>query len=88
MEGLTQLKALYHYGRFRALSRTAAIKSSVMSNFSYTLEMLIQSRRLGLKVAWESIRVNPKSRESRLFKSIPHFLGKQLSTIAKVYLFY
>jgi glycosyltransferase involved in cell wall biosynthesis len=73
---------------FRALSRTAAIKSSVMSNFSYTLEMLIQSKKLGLKVTWQSIRVNPKARESRLFKSIPNFLRKQIKTIAKVYLFY
>lgn len=73
---------------FRALGRSAAIKCSVMSSFSYTLEMLIQSRKLGLKISWRPIRVNAKTRESRLFKSIPHFIMSQFKTVSKVYLFY
>lgn len=73
---------------FRAVNRTAAIKLSIMSDFSYTLEMLIQARRVGLKTDWVPIRTNSRMRESRLFKSIPGFISQQLQIVTKVYLFY
>jgi glycosyltransferase involved in cell wall biosynthesis len=73
---------------FRAMNRTAAMKLSLMSNFSYTLEMLIQANRMGLKVAWVPIHTNPKTRESRLFKSTRHFIFQQLKVILKGYIFY
>jgi glycosyltransferase involved in cell wall biosynthesis len=73
---------------FRALSRMAAIKFSVMSSFSYTLEMLIQAGRAGLKVGWVPIETNPKTRESRLYKSTTGFIFQQLKTIVIIYLFY
>lgn len=73
---------------FRAVNRKAATRFSFMSNFSYTLEMLIQANQIGLKVDWVPIRTNPKLRESRLFKSTPDFIFKQLKTILMAYLFY
>ncbi|MBI4843124.1 MAG: glycosyltransferase family 2 protein [Nitrospirae bacterium] len=72
---------------FRAINRKAAITFSVMNTFSYTLETLIQAGRTGMNVTWVPISVNPKLRESRLFKSIPDFLSKQLFIIFNVYLF-
>ena len=73
---------------FRALSRNAAISFSIISHFSYTLEMLIQAGKTGLRVDWVPIRTNPKLRGSRLFKSIPDFIFQQVKTILTVYLFY
>jgi len=73
---------------FRAMNRKSAIRCSYMSDFSYTLEMLIQASRTGLKVDWKPIKTNAILRESRLFKSIPDFIFKQLKTIFIVYLFY
>lgn len=73
---------------FRALNRKAAITLTVMSNFSYTLETLIQAGRSGLNVQWVSINTNPKRRESRLYKSVHNFVFLQLKTLLKIYLFY
>lgn len=73
---------------FRAINRKAAITFSVMNTFSYTLETLIQAGRTGMNITWIPIRVNPKLRESRLFKSIPDFVSKQILIIFSVYLFY
>lgn len=73
---------------FRAISRMAAIRFSIMSSFSYTLEMLIQAGRTGLKLDWVPIRTNPKSRDSRLFRSNVSFIFQQLKTLLIVYIFY
>ena len=73
---------------FRGINRTAAIKFSIMSNFSYTIEMLVQAVRIGLKVSWIPVRTNAKLRESRLFKSNTSFVINQLTTIVKTYVFY
>lgn len=73
---------------FRSFSRTAALRVSVMSKFSYTLEILIQAGLNNFEVGYVMIRTNKKMRESRLFKSIFHFIFKQVGTIFSVYLFY
>lgn len=73
---------------FRALNRASALMFSFISDFSYTLEMLIQAGQTGLNVKWIPIKTNPKLRESRLSKSIPYFILKQLKTILTIYLFY
>lgn len=73
---------------FRALSRSAAMRMSFMSDFSYTLEMLVQAGHTGLNVQWFPILTNRKLRESRLFKSIPAFLYQQIKTLIAAFLFY
>lgn len=73
---------------FRAINRNAAMNFSFMSSFSYTLEMLVQAGRTGLKVVSVPIGVNRKLRKSRLFRSMRHFVLKQLGILLKVYLFY
>jgi len=70
------------------MSRFAAMRLSVMSNFSYTLETLIQAGRTGLRVKWIPVDVNPKTRSSRLFRSKFDFIRSQLQTILGVSLFY
>lgn len=73
---------------FRALSREAALQMNVVSSFSYTIETVIQAGKKKLAVTSVPIRINPKTRESRLFKSIPSFIQNQVSTIVRMYTMY
>lgn len=73
---------------FRAISRSAAVRINIVSNFSYTIEMLIQAGNKGLAVTSVPVRTNPKTRESRLFKSIPSFIQKSGATALLMYAMY
>ena len=73
---------------FRALSREAALNINIVSSFSYTIEMLIQAGRKGMAVASVPIATNAKTRESRLFKSIPGFISRSVSTMLRMYTMY
>ena len=73
---------------FRAYSREAALRLNVLSDFSYTVESLIQAGRMGLEVVSVPVETNPKTRESRLFRSLPGFLWKQLLTMVRSYTMY
>ena len=73
---------------FRAFSRDAAIRINTLTEFSYTVESLIQLGNQKLKIISIPIRTNKELRESRLFTSIPKFLSMQLSTILRVYATY
>jgi glycosyltransferase involved in cell wall biosynthesis len=70
---------------FRAMSRDAVIKLNIVSSFSYTIEMLIQAGKKHLAVTSVPITTNSKTRESRLFKSIPKFIERSLSTMLRMY---
>ncbi|OBS97319.1 glycosyl transferase [Vibrio tasmaniensis] len=73
---------------FRAISRSAAQQINILSEFSYTIEMLIQASAKKLSVISIPIRTNKKTRESRLFSSIPHFLRMSISTLIRIYTMY
>jgi glycosyltransferase involved in cell wall biosynthesis len=73
---------------FRAFSREAAIRINIVSPFSYTIENIIQAGKKHMAIASVPIRTNPKTRESRLFKSIPKFIERQLSSMLRMYLMY
>ncbi len=73
---------------FRAISRDAAIKLNILSSYSYTIEMVIQAGKRDIKVVSVPVETNGKTRESRLFKSIPSFVTKQLATIVRMYAMY
>ncbi len=73
---------------FRAFSRDAALQMSVLSEYSYTLETLIQAGAHRLAIEYVPVRVNPKTRESRLIRSLVEFIGKSLLTILRVYATY
>ncbi|MFZ5835277.1 MAG: glycosyltransferase family 2 protein [Pseudomonadota bacterium] len=73
---------------FRAFSRDAAIKMNVVSSYSYTIETLIQAGKKHLAVVSVPIGTNAKTRESRLFKSIPDFIQRQVTTIIRMYAMY
>ena len=73
---------------FRAFSREACMRLYVHSSFSYCMETLIQAGNIGLKVASVDIEINPKTRESRLFKNTFQYVFKSASTIVSVFVLY
>lgn len=73
---------------FRAFSREAAIRTNIVSPFSYTIETVIQAGKKDMAVTSVPVATNPKTRESRLFKSIPAFVQRQVSTIVRMYAMY
>jgi len=73
---------------FRAFSREAAMQMNIISSFSYTIETVIQAGKKNLAVANVPIETNPKTRESRLFQSIPKFLEHSLITMIRTYAMY
>jgi glycosyltransferase involved in cell wall biosynthesis len=70
---------------FRAFSREAAMQINVISSYSYTVETIIQAGNKRLAIASVPVRTNPKTRESRLVKSIPRFMMLQMSTMVRMY---
>jgi glycosyltransferase involved in cell wall biosynthesis len=73
---------------FRAYSRNAAEKINVFSQYSYTLETIIQAGQMGLVIKSIPINVNFKLRESRLFKSIFQYISQSLFTIIRTFAIY
>ncbi len=73
---------------FRAYTREAALRMTIVSEFSYTLESIIQAGKKRMAVAHVSVRTNPKVRESRLFTSVWTYLKASAATIARVYTMY
>jgi len=73
---------------FRAISREAARRLTITTEFSYTTDMLIQAGRKRLAITSVPIRTNRTERPSRLFKSIPQFITRQLVTMARAYTTY
>lgn len=73
---------------FRAFSREACLRIFIHSKFSYCMETLIQAGNSGMKVASVDIRTNPKTRESRLFRSIAQYIRKSGGTMLRMFMLY
>jgi glycosyltransferase involved in cell wall biosynthesis len=73
---------------FRAFSREAALRTLVLSEYSYTLETLIQAGARHLTVEYVPVRTNPQTRPSRLMRNIPHYLAHSSTTIVRAYTMY
>jgi glycosyltransferase involved in cell wall biosynthesis len=73
---------------FRAMSRQAAMKTNVFSEYTYTLETIIQAGQKGVAIASVPIDVNQTLRPSRLVKSIPSYLRRQVLTIIRIFMTY
>jgi len=73
---------------FRAISRDAALQLNIVSPFSYTIEMLIQAAKKHMAITSVPVGTNPKTRDSRLFKSIPKFIERSLTTMVRMYAMY
>lgn len=73
---------------FRALTREAALRTLVLSDYSYTLETLIQAGARRTAVAFVPVRTNPPTRPSRLMNNLPHYLANSTATIVRAYTLY
>jgi glycosyltransferase involved in cell wall biosynthesis len=73
---------------FRALSRQAAMRLSVFTEYTYTLETIIQAGQNGLAIASVPIKTNGYLRPSRLVKSIPRYILKSVMTIIRIFMTY
>jgi glycosyltransferase involved in cell wall biosynthesis len=73
---------------FRAYNREAAVQLLVVSNFTYTLESLIQAGKMLVAVDHVPIGTNPMLRESRLFPSVSSYVRRNALSIARVYSLY
>jgi glycosyltransferase involved in cell wall biosynthesis len=72
---------------FRALNREAALRLFVTTDFSYTVENLIQAGKRRLTVTHVPISARP-TRPSRLHRGNWHFVKRQASTIVRTYATY
>jgi glycosyltransferase involved in cell wall biosynthesis len=73
---------------FRAYTRDAALRMTIVSEFSYTLESIIQAGKKRMAIAHVPISVNPRTRESRLFDSVFSYIKRSGATIVRIYAMY
>jgi len=73
---------------FRAMTRETALKTNVLSNYSYTLETLIQAGNRNINVVSVPVRTNPPKRPSRLMNGMWDYLVRSGVTIIRAYAMY
>jgi glycosyltransferase involved in cell wall biosynthesis len=73
---------------FRAMSREVALRLNVFTDYTYTLETIIQVGNLNLTIAHVPITTNSKLRDSRLIKNIPVYIFRSASTIIRLFMLY
>jgi glycosyltransferase involved in cell wall biosynthesis len=73
---------------FRAYTREAALRMTIVSEFSYTLETIIQAGKKRMAIAHVPVATNPRTRESRLFDSIFSYIKRSAATIVRIYTMY
>lgn len=73
---------------FRALSREAALRTFVTTEFSYTVENLIQAGKRRLTIVAVPISTNFTRRPSKLHRGNWHFIKRQAAIIARSYATY
>ena len=73
---------------FRAYSREAAMKMNVVSEYTYTLETIIQAGMNKIAITSVPIRTNPELRKSRLFKSMFSYIKRSATTIIRSFIMY
>jgi glycosyltransferase involved in cell wall biosynthesis len=73
---------------FRAYNREAALAMQVVSNYTYTLETIIQAGKMLIAVDHVPVKTNEKLRESRLFPSMWTYIRRNGVSIFRVYSMY
>lgn len=73
---------------FRAVTREVALQTMVLSNYSYTLETLIQAGANRVRVSFVPVETNPPERPSRLFRSVRNYLVNSTVTILRSFAMY
>jgi len=73
---------------FRAMTREVALRTNVLSHYSYTLETLIQAGNHSFAITSVPIRTNPPRRPSRLMRGLWDYLINSSVTIVRAYTMY
>jgi len=73
---------------FRAFSRRAALRLNVFTNFTYTLETIIQAGKKQIAIDHVPIHTNPEVRPSRLFGSVSTYVRQSVTTLVRMYALY
>lgn len=73
---------------FRALTRETALRTLVLSNYSYTLETIIQAGSRKTSVAHVPVKTNPPERPSRLMRGISEYIINSSVTILRSFTLY
>jgi glycosyltransferase involved in cell wall biosynthesis len=73
---------------FRAFSRDAAAHLVVFSEYTYTLETIIQAGQRNIAIASVPVQVNKDLRPSRLVRNIPSYLSRSIFTIVRIFVIY
>jgi glycosyltransferase involved in cell wall biosynthesis len=73
---------------FRAYTRDAALRMTIVSDFSYTLESIIQAGKKRMAIAHVPIESNSRTRQSRLFDSVFSYIKRSAATIVRIYAMY
>jgi glycosyltransferase involved in cell wall biosynthesis len=88
VRGLSHTRVPDATSGFRAYSREAALRLTVVSGFTYTLETVIQAAQKNLTVDHVPVGTNPRTRESRLFTHMGSYIQRSVATMLRVYILY
>jgi len=70
---------------FRAYTRDAALRMTMISDYSYTLESIIQAGKSRMAIGHVEVATNAHTRPSRLFDSIGGYIKRSAATIVRIY---
>ena len=73
---------------FRAITRSAAQRLVVFTEYTYVLETVIQAGQRNMVVRSVPVRVNADLRPSRLVRSIPSYVRRSILTIVRIFVIY
>jgi glycosyltransferase involved in cell wall biosynthesis len=73
---------------FRAYNREAALRMNIVSEYTYTLESIIQAEHQSLAIENITVSTNYVKRPSRLFRSIPQYIKRSVVTLMRIYAMY
>jgi len=73
---------------FRAFSKEAALRLSIFSEYTYTLETIIQAGKKGISITSVPVETNEVLRESRLIQSTFQYVIRSAITIIRIFLMY
>jgi glycosyltransferase involved in cell wall biosynthesis len=73
---------------FRAYSRESLIRLNLVTKFSYCMETIIQAGNKRMRIVSIPIDTNPKTRESRLFRTTREHVMRSAATILRAYVMY
>lgn len=73
---------------FRAMRLPEALQLNVYNNYTYTIETIIQAGRRGFRIKNVDVQVNEDLRPSRLVRSIPAYVRRNMLTILRFFVIY